>query len=203
MKPSLTLLTILIFVSFHRGSVAARTSGESRTLRDINIIPTRVLQRSVSPKFYKSLLISPIKGWIVVRGNLWGTRLSGMRVIHSELNGAYDSVALKLANEARIAGYYSIERPNSGASVLVHLLIYQIADGTMALCFPQFDEPGGDQMEYFGCARLAVLKSDGKWTEIKGPESLEGKGWAVRSTGMRNEIRTIKKLEKGLLALTW
>jgi hypothetical protein len=203
MKPSLTLLTILILVSFHRSSVAARTSGESRTLQDINIIPTRVLQRSISPKFYKSLLISPIKGWIVVRANLWGTRLSGMKVIHSELNGAYDNVALKLANEARIAGYYSIERPSFGGSVLVHLLIYQIADGKMALCFPQFDEPGGDQMEYFGCARLAVLKGDGKWTEIKGPESLEGKGWAIRATGMRNDLRTIKKLEKGLMGLTW
>ena len=203
MKPALTLLTLLILISFHSNSTAAQVPRQSHTLQDINIIPTRVLQRSISPKFYKSLLISPIKGWIVVRANLWGTRLSGMRVIHSELDGAYDNVALKLANEARISGYYSIERPSFGSSVLVHLLIYQIADGTMALCFPQFDEPGGDQMEYFGCARLAVLKSDGKWTEIKGPESLEGKGWAVRANGMRNDIRTIKKLEKGLLALTW
>jgi hypothetical protein len=195
MKPSLTLLTLLILVSFPRSGVAARPPRESRTLQDINIIPTRVLQRSVSPKFYKSLLISPIKGWIVVRANLWGTRLSGMRVIHSELDGAYDNLALKLANEARIAGYYSIERPSFGGSVLVHLLIYQIADGTMALCFPQFDEPGGDQMQYWGCARLAILKSDGKWTEIKGPESLEGKGWAVRQ-GVKNDLEGLFKMER-------
>jgi len=138
-----------------------------------------------------------------VRANLSDMRLFGVRVIHSELNGVYDALALKLAKEARIAGYYSIASPNVRPSVLLHLLIYQIADGTMTLSFLQFDEPGGDQMEYLGCAKLAVLKRDGKWTEIKGPEGLEGKGWAVRAAGMGNELRTVKKLERGLMALTW
>jgi len=160
------------------------------------------LQRSISPKFYKSLLISPIKGWIIVRANLSGTRLSGMKIIHSELNGAYDALAMKLAQEALIAGYYSIDK-RTAPSVVLNLLIYQIADGTMALSFPTFDEPGGNQMDYWGCARLAVLKSDGKWTEIKGPDTLEGKGWAVRAAGMANDLRTVKKLEKGLIGLTW
>lgn len=194
---------MFILAAFLHSSDAATPTAQGRTLTDINTIPARVLKRSISPKFYKSLLISPIQGWVVVRANVSGTRLYGMRVIHSELNGAYDALALKLANEAQIAGYYSIASPNVRGSVLLHLLIYQIADGTMALSFPQFEEPGGDQMEYFGCARLAVLKSDGKWTEIKGPESLEGKGWAVRASGMGNDIRTVKKLERGLQGLTW
>jgi hypothetical protein len=98
-------------------------------------------------------------------------------LIHSELNGVYDSLAFKLAKEATLAGDYSIERPNLRASVLLHLLVYQIADGTMVLSFLHLDQPGGDQVEYYGCARLAVLKSNGKWTEIKGPESLDGRGW--------------------------
>jgi hypothetical protein len=200
MKP---FLIILILVAFLRSSEAAPPIAQGRTLTDINIIPTRVLKRSVSSKFYKSLMISPIHGWVVVRASVSGTRLFGMRVIHSELNGAYDALALKLAKEAQIAGYYSIESPNVRGSVVLHLLIYQIADGTMALSFPEFDEPGGEQMEYLGCARLAVLKSDGKWTEIKGPESLEGKGWAVRAAGQRNELRIVKKLESGLKGLTW
>jgi hypothetical protein len=199
MKP---LLTILILVALLRSSDAASPAAQGRTLMDIDVIPTRVLKRSISPKFYKSLLISPIKGWIVVRANLSASRLSGMRVVHSELDGAYDALAMKLANEAVIAGYYSIDK-RTAPSVLLHLLIYQIADGTMALSFPTFDEPGGDQMEYWGCARLAVLKSDGKWTEIKGPQTLEGKGWAVRAAGMANELRTVKKLERGLMGLTW
>jgi hypothetical protein len=200
MKP---LLTLLILVAFLRSTDAAPPTAQGRTLTDIDPIATRVLKRSISPKFYESLLISPIKGWVVVRASNSGTRLYGARVIHSELNGAYDALALKLAKEVQIAGYYSIERPNVRPSILLHLLIYQIADGTMALSFPQFDEPGGDQMEYLGCAKLAVLKSDGKWTEIKGPESLEGKGWAVRAAGQRNELRIVKKLEIGLMGLTW
>jgi hypothetical protein len=149
------------------------------------------LKRSISPKFYKSLLISPIEGWVVVRANLAGTHLSGMRVIHSELNGAYDALALELAKEMRIAGYQATDRPYRAPSVLLHLMIYQIADGTMALSFAHLDEPGGDQMEYWGCARLAVLKSDGTRVDIKGPESLEGKGWAVRKPGWRDGNRLV------------
>jgi hypothetical protein len=195
MKPSLSLLTVFAFVALLDTSFAARPPAADRTLMDINVISARVLQRSISPKFYKSLLISPIQGWVVVRANLSGTRLSGARILHSELNGVYDPLALRLANEMEIAGYYSIERPNMGGSVLLHLLIYQIADGTMALSFAHLDEPGGDQAKYFGCARLAVLKSDGKWTQIKGPETLEGKGWAVRVAGAGNDITNIMKLE--------
>ena len=167
---------------------------KGRALTDLPGVSTRVLQRSINPKFYKSLLISPIQGWIVVRANISGTRLSGVRVIRSELNGAYDDLALKLAKEAKIAGYYSIDRPHLGGSVLLHLLVYQIADGTMLLSFPTFEEPGGDQMEYWGCARLAVLKRDGKWTEIEGPPELHGKGWGVRQ-GDKNRMKAILKSE--------
>lgn len=157
---------------------------QGRRLQELNVISTRVLQRSISPKFYKSLRVSPIQGWVVVRANIVNTRLSGPRIIHSELNGAYDELALKLAKDALIAGYFGVERPGTGGSVLLHLLIYQIADGTMVLSFPTFDEPGGNQMQYWGCARLLVLKNDGKWTEIEGPEGLHGKGWAVRTAGL-------------------
>jgi hypothetical protein len=193
MKPT-AFLTALILLTLLRSSSAALPPTKGRTITELNIVPTRVLQRSISSKFYKSLLISPVQGWIVVRGNLTGTRLVGPRVIRSELNGAYDALALKLANDVVISGYYSIERPNMGAPLLLHLFIYQIADGTMALSFAHFDEPGGDQMQYWGCARLAVLKNDGKWTEIEGPPGLQGKGWAVRQ-GMRNDIKSTIKLE--------
>jgi len=195
MKCGRRLITVLISVLFLGSSLAAKPL-EDRRLPDLNIIPTRVLQRSISPKFYKSLLISPVKGWIIVRASLNGAHLSGMRVIQSELNGAYDALALKLANEVVIAGNYSADRPQIGSPILLHVLIYQIADGTMALSFAHLDEPGGDQMEYYGCARLAVLKADGKWTEIRGPEGLQGKGWAVRSAGLRNNMEATLKMEK-------
>lgn len=171
---------ILIIVAFLCGDLRARPAGPERRLQDLNVISTRVLQRSISPKFYKSLLISPIEGWIVVRGTVVNTHISGARVMRSELNGAYDQLALKFANDLQIGGYYRGENPLTGASVLLHLLVYQIADGTMILHFPTFEEPGGNQMFYWGCARLGVLKSDGKWVEIEGPEGLHGRGWEVR-----------------------
>jgi hypothetical protein len=192
MKPLVvTFLVLLSFVS--SSSSAVRSPSKGRKLTELNVIPTRVLQRSVSPKFYKSLLISPVEGWIIVRGQLSGTRLSGARVIQSELKGLYDPLALQLAKEAQIAGNFTLERPNVKSSVLLHLLVYRIADATMVLSFAHFDEAGGDQMQYYGCSRLLILK-DEKWSEIQGPESLAGKGWAVRQ-GLRNSVETVTKLE--------
>jgi hypothetical protein len=77
MKPFLTILILA-------GSFCS-IPAEGRTLRDINVISPRVLKRSVSPKFFKSLLISPVDGWIVVRANLVKNRLMGARVLRSEL----------------------------------------------------------------------------------------------------------------------
>jgi hypothetical protein len=194
MKTPSLLLTGLVLIGFLHSTGAAPPSGPVRTVTDLNLISTQALQRSISPKFYKSLLISPIEGWVVVRGNLAGAHLSGMRVVHSELDHRFDALALQLAKEIQMAGYFSIEHPHFGPPVLLHLLIYEIADGTMVLSFPQFIEPGGNQMQYFGCARLAVIKKDGQQVEIKGPESLEGKGWAVRQ-GQKNWIGAFFKSE--------
>jgi hypothetical protein len=63
----------------------------------------------------------------------------------------------------------------------------------MVLSFAHMDQPGGDQMQYYGCSRLLTLKSD-KWTEINGPEGLQGKGWAVRQ-GVKNNIADSMKME--------
>lgn len=190
MKPPVILLVLSL------SAALAEAASPRPTLQELNVIPLRVLQRSISPNFYKSLTISPIDGHIVVRASLVGTHLSGMRVVKSELGGAWDELALKRAREVVIAGNYNIDSPNFGSAVLLHLLIYKIADGTMALSFAHLDEPGGNQAEYFGCARLAVLKADGKWVDIKGPPGLEGQGWAVRAPGLRNNVALALKIEK-------
>jgi hypothetical protein len=173
-------LAIPVLICVLLTPAGAAPSSKGRTITELKVIPTRVLQRSISRKFFKSLLISPVEGWITVRAQVSGTRLTGMRVAKSDLNGAFDAVALKLASEVRLSGNFSTDRPNIPPPVLLHLLIYQIADGTMALSFAHFDEPGGDQMAYYGCAKLMVRKSDGTWTEIEGPEGLQGKGWAIK-----------------------
>src|SRR4051812_48453165 len=92
------LIALALFAALLRpDTAAAKDSAIGRTITDIDVIPTSVLQRSISPKFYKSLLISPIKGFVVVRGNLSGTHLSGARVVRSEPNGANDHLALQRA----------------------------------------------------------------------------------------------------------
>jgi len=174
MKP---LLIILILV----GSLCS-IPAEGRTLQDIDVISPRVLQRSVSRKFFKSLLISPVEGWVVVRAQVVDGHLMGASVLHSELDGAYDQLALQFANDFQIYGFSRMANPNTRPTVLLHLLVYKSADGTMILSFPTFESGEGNQMRYWGCARLAVIKrDDGRWVEIEGPESLHGKGWAVRN----------------------
>lgn len=180
MKSSLGVLCIG-FAFLANTFATAPSPTNVRTILDVSSIPQRVLQRSISPKFYKSLLISPIRGCVIVQAQLVGTHLSGMRVVHSELDGAYDALALERAKAVTISGYYALDKINQTGTILVHLLVYEIADGTMALSFAHLDEPGGDQQEYYGCAVLAVQKRDGKWTEIKSVESLQGKGLAVRN----------------------
>jgi hypothetical protein len=136
--------------------------------RSISDIPSakESLLRIVSPKFYRSLLISPVEGWIVVRGELLNDHLAGTHVVRSELGGAYDQLALELARNLQIVDYTRVGPSGPSQPVLVHLLIYQIADATMAMSFAQFDELGGNQLRYSGAAWMAVLKK-GRWETIE------------------------------------
>jgi hypothetical protein len=191
MKPSLTPLIVicLLLISFGRSSAAVTPPGKIRTISDVSSIPQQVLQRSISPKFYQSLLISPLEGLVIVRGQIGvSTRLAGLKVVHSELGGAYDSLALERASAMRISGYYAMDKINQTGPVLVYLLLYKTADGIAALSFAQLDEPGGDQQQYYGCATLAVKKSNGKWTEIKSVDSLQGKGMVLRTVRNSNFV---------------
>lgn len=187
-------LVALLLVAFAGTSFAAAPPVKGRTLTEIGV-PTRVLERSISRKFYKSLLISPIEGWVVVRAQLSDCKLYGAQVVRSDLGGAFDSLALETVRELRIGGNYNLDSQIKTSAVLLHLLIYKIADGTMALSFAVVDRPGGNQLSYFGCAKLAVLKDDGRWTEIKGPASLHGKGLEVRVPGVGNDLANLMKLE--------
>jgi hypothetical protein len=142
----------------------------ARTIRNLPSFPIEALKRTVSPKFYKSLLISPVTGWVVVRGQLVSSgKFAGMRVTHSELGGAFDKLALELANNFSLTGFGTTDRQMAASAVAFHLVIYKIADGTMVLGVPVSDEAGGNQAYYYGSAFLAVEK-DGKWSQIKGPE---------------------------------
>ena len=126
------------------------------------------LLRMVSPRFYKTLLISPVEGWIVVRGQLAaGTHMFGARIVHSELDGAYDQLALDLAKNLVVIGYPHVELGDATPTILLHVLIYKIKDGRLAISFAHFDTPGGSQMRYYGCAWMAVEKPNHLWEPIE------------------------------------
>lgn len=126
------------------------------------------LLRIVSPRFYKTLLISPVEGWIVVRGQLAaGTHMFGARIIHSELGGAYDQLALDLAKNLVVIGYPHVELGDIAPTILLHVLIYRIKDGRLAISFAHFDTAGGSQLRYYGCAWMAVEKPNHLWEPIE------------------------------------
>jgi hypothetical protein len=158
MKPRL-LLAILCALGF------GIHFAEARSINDIPAAKESLL-RIVSPKFYRSLLVSPVEGWIVVRGDLLNDHLTGTKIVRSELGGNYDRLALDLANNLQIVDYTRVDRSDAPHAVFVHLLIYKIADGTMAISFAHFDQAGGNQLRYSGAAWLAVRKGD-NWATIE------------------------------------
>jgi hypothetical protein len=157
-------LAVAIFVALVTTSFA-----EERRPRSMRDIPEaeRVLLKSVSPKFYKSLLVSPIEGWITARGQLSGDHLAGARIVRSDLSGEYDSLALELANNLRIQAYNQSSTLAAARSILVHVLLYQVKDGRLAVSFANFDEPGGTQLKYTGAAWMAVEKANHRWITIE------------------------------------
>ena len=139
-----------------------------RTIADIP--EARVaLQRGVSPSFYRSLLITPFEGWITVRGQLSGDRLAATRLVRSDLNGEYDSLALELANNLQIKTYNQTMAMMGVRNILVHLLVYQTAEGKLAVSFASLEEAGGTPLKYTGAAWLAVRKSNHLWETIDPP----------------------------------
>jgi hypothetical protein len=162
----------LLLVFFALTTLNATPAKSARLLADIPGASESLL-RIVNPKFYKSLQISPVEGWIVVRGQLAaGTHVYGARVTHSELGGIYDKLALDLANNLQVIGYPHIELEDPTPTILVHLLIYQIKDATLAISFAHFDTAGGSQIRYYGCAWMAVQKANHLWETIE-PRNLQ------------------------------
>ena len=183
----------LVWLTLIGGNVAAATAS-----RNLNKIPAarEALLRMVSLKFYRSLLISPVEGWIVVRGDLVNNHLGGTKVIHSELGGVYDALALELANNLQVLDRTYAQTGLRSPAVLVHLLIYQIADGKMAISFAHFAETGGSQLRYSGAAWMAVKKTTNQWVTIEprllSPHELRGPRTYTIAVETPNSLRSLR-----------
>jgi hypothetical protein len=198
---------------FYIAAIAATAcAGSVRTIAEIPE-GREFLRRTVSPAFYRSLVTSPIEGRITVRGQLAGDRLVGSKVVHSELNGAFDSVALELAQNLQVLGG-NVSHPGLPRTVLLHLIVYQIADGRLAVSFAHFDQSGAGQMRNHGAACMAVLKKDGRWTTIepswhlprehRGPRSYAfyaqepGAPGKLRGPGLAMPVRVVSQMNDRL-----
>ncbi len=193
MKAPLVILAVLAFAGVSYAGVLELTG---KTLPETKLISPRVLQNTVSPKFYQTLLISPIDDHVMIRAQLVGTKVFGERVIHPSRDTAFVQRALDGARKLTLAGDYRMDSQSRVSTVVYHMLTYKIADGTLMLSFANLDGAGGDQAEYYGAAKLEVLHPDGRLTEIHGPKSLDGKGLAIRVPGIKNNLAVQLKMER-------
>jgi hypothetical protein len=136
----------------------------ARTIRNLPDFPLAHLKMSLSPKLYKSLLISPLTAWVVAQAP--ASVGSEPKIVHSESGGAFDKLALEMAKGWGSVGYNTTESRTQRPSLMVHLLIYKIVDGVMAVNFAH-----NDQAFYAGIQHsdiwVGVFKN-GKWTRIGG-----------------------------------
>ncbi len=141
----------------------APSGAKIRTFLDCSGLPRESLRSSVSAKFYKSLTISPLEAWIVVRAPLMNSRSDNAKVIRSEADGAFDTMALELAKSMHVSGMNYVESNLHMSQIMVHLLIYKIADGIMAVGFSHVEDSRYAGYRQYGRATIGFLQK-GKWT---------------------------------------
>lgn len=149
--------------------LATTSFGAVFTGRTIKDIPDAAegLRRMVSPKFYQSLQMSPVDGWVTVRGTLLGDRVSNPKIISTDADEEFNTLALELADNLQIRGFRPTRTNIYATPVLVHVAVYNIADGRLAVSFATLDFPGGDQFRYYGSAWMGVLKRNHLWEVIE------------------------------------
>ena len=166
MKSTPLVLLSLLFVlqSFAAPPPAPPAPATVRTIQNLPDFPLAHLKLSMSPKLYKSLLISPLTAWVVAQAPNDLSREP--KILHSEAGGAFDKLALEFAKEWGPVGYDTTESRTQHPVLKVHLLIYKIADAIMAVNFAH-----NDQAFYQGIQHsdvwVGVLKN-GTWTRVGG-----------------------------------
>lgn len=141
------VLALVFFVA------PART--QARTMLDLPGAPAVGLRAILPAEAYKKLANAPIKAWILLRGQIVNSKVSGARVVHSEGGGVYDKVSVQIANGRELCTDVTASR--LPPSVLVHVLIYQLPKGEHALALAQDDTVGASNWLYSRSLRLEYL----------------------------------------------
>lgn len=150
---------LLLSVITSAAATAPRTIAEYPEAREY-------LRRTTNLPFYKSVLNAPVNHWITVRGDVAGDHLQGTHLVRSDAEPVFNDLALELAQNLQVIGA-NVSRQRTNRAALVHLLIYKIADGDLAVSFAHFDEPGAAHLRIQGAAWMAVRKQSGQWVTIE------------------------------------
>jgi hypothetical protein len=147
----LSLLTALVLLSWSGNAVAAPV----RTIHDLPGLPLNVLKHDMPQKMYAELSRQPVKAYLVVRGQVVGSVVTGTRIIRSEGNGVYDKAALQVASGMTL--YTSALGTNVPQTAIVYVVIYQLSKGEQALVVAQDDSAGDTNLIYSRSVRVFYL----------------------------------------------
>ena len=162
------LLAILfIATALQSTSTAAPPPASVRTIQNIPNFPLQALRSGVGRKLYGSLAISPVSVWLTARASVVNGHTMGAQITHEEGNGVYDKMLVEIANGYSVTGQNTTETRLVKDTLNVHLLIYEIKNGKMAIVFSHNDDARYNGVGQVGTAWVGILQ-DGKWTTISG-----------------------------------
>ncbi len=138
-----------------------------RTIQNLPNFPIQSLRNGLTRPLYRSLSVSPISAWLMARTALISGGAANAKIVHSEGNGAYDQMLIEMANGYTVSGQNTIESRVQSDTLNVHLLIYEIKDGKMAVCFSHSDDARYAGYMQQGRAWVGVTQG-GKWVTISG-----------------------------------
>src|SRR4051812_12269777 len=158
MRHLIALLVIAAAVQSH----AAQQPPSVRTIRQIPNFPLQALRSGVGHKLYSSLAVSPVSAWVMARASVVNGHTIGAQIVHSEGNGVYDKALLATANSYTVTGQNTTESRLQKDSLNVHLLIYDLKDGKMAVVFSHNDDARYNGIGQIGTAWVGIFQN-GKW----------------------------------------
>ena len=139
----------------------------ARTIQEIPNFPLQALRSGVGRKLYSSLAVSPVSAWLMARAAVVNGHTMGAKILHSEGNGAYDQAILAMANDYTVSGGNTTETRLQKDTLNVHLLVYDLKDGKMAIVFSHNDDARYNGFGQVGTAWVGILQG-GKWVTISG-----------------------------------
>lgn len=160
-----TSLVLFLVVTGAMQTLAEPKPATVRTIKNLSNFPLQSLRVGVNKQMYRSLLVSPISAWLAARTALIGRHSANAKIVHSEGNGVYDQMLLELANNYSTTGQNTTESRVQSDTLTVHLLIYDIKDGKMAVCFSHSDDPRYAEYQQTGLAWVAIWQG-GTWVQI-------------------------------------